>query len=61
MKRREEEKCAIAELKAVRDRETGKVPLRVNSKTIIMVHKHNRNKKYADEYLKKLEERKLNW
>ena len=61
MKRQDEQTDITAELKAVRDRETGKVPLRVNSQTIIMVHKHNRNKKYADEYLKKLEDRKFNW
>jgi hypothetical protein len=48
-------------IEIVREREKGKVSLRVNKQTMILVHKHNRTKQYAEGYLKKLEERKLNW
>ena len=49
------------DMKAVRVLDKGKVPLRVNSNTIILVKPENRNSEYGQDYLSRVENSRINY
>lgn len=48
-------------LKAAKAKDAGKVPLRINSNTIIMVKPENRNREYAEQYAQTLNNYRINY
>lgn len=51
-----EENGDITILKDLKKRDNGKVPLRIDNNTIILVSPENRNEAYVKRYLEKLHE-----